>query len=630
MIGYQFLLEIDALNAANVAVTLRFCCKPVFTTSGYTWNPAAGEYVSTPCAWQPYIIDPGLFQVNLFSGSKLTGPSSYSYGEIILCNLKNIDEVSGPIDWLYTYKFYGRPVRMYVGLQSASFQGGFTQQYAAAIESMRIETDTISFTLRGRQAELDVPISTTAFLGNNSAPMGYEGDASLKDKLKPILIGRAINFTPVLVNSSKLIYAVSPFTVKPYTGFESLYFGAGLSVYDNGVEIYNAGQRSALETNDPAPGQFYTNDWGGYFRLGSPPVGTITCSAVTYRFGLNSHPKNLVSLAIARAEEVVATYVGLLSKRPTSGVNVSETYYAIDVGLFYGCTNSSPVTWTTGKSKNSVTKGTWANMPTAPEVGDAYYVINSGGSNGLKICCTLHNWTHVDDLSNYSTMFDSDTFTSYSDFGERGLYITDSKTVSSIIDELVAPLGYWYFTHTGALRFGKLADPSSMTPVYTLQASTNITSFSTAKSQDTRGGIPAKKVTVKYARNYTIQDLQTNVPTSWKQRVSRDNEYLSKSSALAALSHPLSEELILTTAKSSVSDTDLDLLRTLFCTDRNIITVGVITTEFLTASALLPGQCVHVDLEGRFGYTHAAPKHMIILGITLDYVKEIVSLILWG
>ena len=147
MLNYQFLLEIDALDASNDPVTLYFCCAPGFSSSGKSWNPN--------------IVDPGLMQVDLFSNGKTNGASTYSFGEIVLGNFKNTETLYGPIDWFKSFQFFGRPVRMFVGLASANYDdGGFTLAYTAIIDNISTEWDTFALSLHGRQAELDIPINT--------------------------------------------------------------------------------------------------------------------------------------------------------------------------------------------------------------------------------------------------------------------------------------------------------------------------------------------------------------------------------------------------------------------------------------------------------------------------------------
>ena len=506
MTGYQFLLEINAYNTTNqTEEVLRYSCAPGYTGGGYTWLP--------------YIVDPGLFQVTLFSGGKTSGGSTYSYGEIILGNAKASPSVlSGPIDALKDYVFAGRTVKMYYGLQGALFPSGFTCSYVATMSDATIGWDTVSLSLKGYQALLDRIISYDTFAGDGSP---LEGSSELRDKLKPILLGRAKNFSPVLVNAALLIYAISPLS-----GASIGQFNSGIHVYDSGVELYRQGRSTAILTDVPQAGSYLVSD-DGYLRLGSSPKGVITCSAVQHDLGLKATPPAIIEWIFTK--------------------------------LFI-------------------------SVPT----------INAASLTALYLA----------------------------DKKEAGLYLSAKATVSQIIDQLLAPTGYWYFNHAGEVVFGQLVDPSGITPVYYASSDTNIASWSRAKTQDTTNGIPAKTVTVRHEFNYTVitQPLPATavidmgwLATDWKATLADT----------ATKVHPNSEEMIIDTARGSL----VPSLIGLYTVPRELITITIIRSDFLAAAAVLPGQCVSVDLKGRF---NCSGKRMLVVGILINYVAESVQLTLWS
>lgn len=516
MNGYHSLLEIDALTAGGVPETLRFCCTAGFSGGGHTWHP--------------YIVDPGLIQINLFASGKISGPSSYSYGEIIIGNKKAPEDLTGPTDWLKGYQFYGRPVRRYYGLVTAPFPSGYSLS-VANIQNVDPLWDKFSFTLRGRQAELDTPLNTLRFLGNNVAPDGLEGDASLKDTLKPLLLGRVGReqaFKPVLCNSSKLIYAVSP-----ATGLAVDEMGADLHVYDSGVELGYAGKLTLanLQTTAPPPGQYYAAA-EGYIRLGSSPAGTITMSGASAGHALTSHPAVLITAALTMA-----------------GFNA----------------------------------------------GDA------------------------------KDMLDSNSFTAFADKRERGLYLTQATNISTIIDTLVAPLGWWQFTGPGKLLFGTLVDPAGLSHIYTVNGATNSKKISFAKTQDTPGGVPAASVSCRIARNYAVQtDVAGSVSADRKAWLGQEW----RTDSLAAVApHPLSVDLSFDTALTEAAPEIMTLLQALHTVPRELVLVDIGKKDFPVASTLLPGNLIGVNLQGRFDYSD---QTMLLIAITSNQRTEAVSLVLWG
>jgi hypothetical protein len=516
MIGYQFLLEIDALDGVGAAVTLRFCCQPGYSGGGFTWSP--------------FIVDPGLYQVDLFSGGKTTGPSSNSYGEIILGNFKNVSDATGPTDFLKPYQFYGRAIRMFWGLQGAAFPSGFTQGYSAIIETPTFSWDTITLPLRGPQKLLEQPLDPSwKFDGNNLLPDGFEGGAESAGKQKPYLLGRGFNLTPHCVNTSKLIYTVSPIYGIGVTDFNS-----DLHVYDNGVELFMEPLTGAIDVSAPLPGQF-TSD-GSYIRLGSSPQGQLTVSAVMRGQGMTSN----------------------------AGMLVKSFMDSIAPGF------TSAATYT--------------------------------------------------DLADYSA------FEKY----ERGIYVTDENTTKAqVIDQMLTPLGWYYFDNTGMMRIGRMAEPETLLSIYTLDSRVNIATINFRPTEDTTGGVPANTITMKYGRNYTPQpatQLAGSVTTDRKAILAA--EWKSNTDPGVNSSNPLKDEMIFETSFTGPAPTVLNTLKTLYQVQREIAEIQIINSEFIPAlTTITPGCCMTLVLAGRFGYV---AKKMIVIGITVSFVDRTVSVRLWG
>ena len=51
--------------------------------------------------------------------------------------------------------------------------------------------------------------------------------------------------------------------------------GTILRVWDNGVELKNAGRQADLENWVPVPGEYKCSPTHNLFRLGAPPVGKV-------------------------------------------------------------------------------------------------------------------------------------------------------------------------------------------------------------------------------------------------------------------------------------------------------------------------------------------------------------------
>lgn len=312
---YQYLVEIDAWNGAAVE-TLKFCGKPQF-----------GE------GWEPYLADPGLLKVTMFSNNKTFGTSTYSYGEIVFNNYANesIGQFSGPLDYLRNYSFDGRAVRVLQGDYDQPYNN-FTLVYTAAVDHISFDWNKITVSIRSRQVELNDNLDTGVFAGDNVLPAGVEGNATdLKDKPKPILFGRVFNAQPALCNTSKLIYAVSP-----KTGLAALYMGAELRVYDNGVPLSFGGvysDQADMEANAPDPGYFKVWEIGGYFRLGASPAGQITFDGCSYGRSVTAKASNLIQDVLTIADKGIAIDQSSFDAIAVSCPAENGVYYTADTPI---------------------------------------------------------------------------------------------------------------------------------------------------------------------------------------------------------------------------------------------------------------------------------------------------------
>lgn len=630
MLNYQFLLEIDAFTkTTHTPVTLRLCCAPTFT-----------NYTGDNGPWTPCIVDPGLLQIDLFANGKTTGASTYSFGEVVISNPKSVTTLEGPQDDLKNdYEYYGAKARMYVGLQAAAFPGDFIQAYTANVESINAvggSAQDISFSLRGRQAELDIPYAPAtpgdSFLGTcesaeSSGVAALEGISAQKDTFKPILLGRAKNFPLVCCNPYRSLYLATGLG-----GIDLSGLGGGLHVYDNGVELAYAGEMNKaamaapLQTNEQI-----TADAEGDYLANNPSVVTaIAAGVATTGFDFWVRYGQFSISASLRNYRVTADQL-YQSMDLTDYEDIVQRYYTDGADHFDRVGKAAGRTWPTVTTLPA--PGTYyASLEGYIKLGQEPSGILTCNATNYGLALTSHPKNLITAMLTAkglsSSMLDSSTFSSYGDQEERGIYLESPTNISDIIDSLVTPLGFWYFTHSGVLRLGQVFDPAGNTAVYTFRSTTNIVDYTITKANDTAGGVPANKVTLQYDRNYTIIEQpfgsinEQTIPTkSW---LAAEN---SKDSLAATFSFPLAEELVLDTALTGTYSDALSLLKTLYTVDRELIELEVIQSEFLAASALLPGQVVSLNLEGRFGYTD---KRLLIVGILINYVEESVKLRLWG
>lgn len=325
-----YLVEVAAYTGSSAEV-LRFC-----TGTGYTTGPA-----DTPANtfYEPRVEHPGLFRQDMFSPGATYGGSSGGYGEIVLVN------TDGGLDGFVDYGFDGRPCIVKQGVAGADYST-FATVITGTVEQAEVSWSRVTLRLKDRSVELDVPIQSTFYTGANVLPDGIEGTSELKDKPKPRLFGKCNNVTPVLVNTSKLIWQVSDSALQSIAG-----------VYDNGVLLTQAAgytDQADMEANAPLAGQYRVWLAGGCFRLGSSPAGAITADAIQGAAAANRTAgqiiKGLVVEKLGAGQVVEQSIIDLDTAAPytvgfytgDSSVDVSTALDAMcaSVGAWWGFDNS--------------------------------------------------------------------------------------------------------------------------------------------------------------------------------------------------------------------------------------------------------------------------------------------------
>lgn len=247
-----WLLEFNALDATNNSVTLRFA------SGGYI-DPVGNYY-------DLRLKQPSLYSINAYSGAVLASQSNTAFGESLLINS------DGGLDYLADYAVDGRD-----GKVSVVINGVVSELFKVTVESLAYEGNLISVRLRDPQSLLDLNHPVSVYAGNNVLPNGLEGVADdIAGQVKPKVYGRILNGTPVLVNTSQLIYEYHDYSISPAVAVTLN------AVYDRGV-LLTAGTNHTTLANfyaaTPAPGSYDT--YLGYFKLGADPAGTVTFDATS-------------------------------------------------------------------------------------------------------------------------------------------------------------------------------------------------------------------------------------------------------------------------------------------------------------------------------------------------------------
>ena len=279
-----YLVEITG-KASGVSTTYRYC------TGLGTYN--GGNY------YEPRIENTATSAREIFVDGQIGGKQTKSIGEMSLVN------IDGGLDSLYSVLFDGGNVLV------RYFDGSgdkWVQRYI--VDQVTFETRRIRFRLRDQEYKLNTPIQTSTYAGNNSLPSGLEGGPELTGMKKPRCFGVVNNMTPVLVNTSRLIYQVNDGAIYDIK-----------NVYDKGAAFTRGADyasQSAMESTAPAAGEYRVCKAGGYFRIGSSPAGLVTATV------WQASPPYYTTAA-QLAKDIVTNIAGI-----ASGSQVAADYTTLD------------------------------------------------------------------------------------------------------------------------------------------------------------------------------------------------------------------------------------------------------------------------------------------------------------
>lgn len=241
---------------------------------------AAGAVID----YNQYAFYPYYGSGNRFIDGRLRSAGSYSktiFSENALRGVMQIgalavtlDNTDGGLDSLADYSFDGQFAELFDNTAS-TYDWNVTD---CVLEQVLFSEKDVTFAIRDSRHKFDKPLMTKKYAGTNTgSPLaGIEGTAEdIKGQPKPLCIGRCFNVTPVLVNTSKLIYQVD--------AYDGLIGPWSLTVYDKRAALTQGADyadQAAMEATAPAAGQFRVWPAGGCFRIASTPTGMITCDVI--------------------------------------------------------------------------------------------------------------------------------------------------------------------------------------------------------------------------------------------------------------------------------------------------------------------------------------------------------------
>ncbi len=295
-----YLVEFSASTCASPLQDFGFS-----SGNGYVPPPVG---ILTVSWYEPRVLNPGTFERHLWQPERISGGG----GTVGTIELANAD---GALDALFDLQCDGQVVTVSRG-DDAAARPSFQTVFTGTIKAFSWTSTTLRIGLHDRAADFaELPMVVPRYGGTNALPAGVDGvEGDLKGRRRPLLLGRAENFAPPKVNTSKLVFELS---YKP--------IAAVLAVWEGGVAITAGSDRSSLATLLSTAPAAATYDWylgtagtdGAYIRLGSSPGS----NAITV------HAQEGATAADRTVAQLLMRGLGLSGLGGFDAVNAAESGY---------------------------------------------------------------------------------------------------------------------------------------------------------------------------------------------------------------------------------------------------------------------------------------------------------------
>lgn len=265
------------------------------------------------------ITDIGGTRRSTFDNGSTSGRASVDFGFVELANDDGVLDNWSDYGWhrallLKTLSSAAAPVSGAMLELKATVEGIASPD---ALHSLRL-------LLRGRMAELDVPLLTTRYLGTTvsvDSTALAEGDADLKDTIKPYAFGSNLNVPGILVNKPKLIYqfANNPHnSITPYDGG----INNGLT-FDGDV-----GSLTSLVQGEVAAGHYVTCLNNCAVRFGFAPAFEVTADLVEGAAASNRSAARVIQRMLPLVPTIVSSDID------TAAFDAFHAFNGAEVGIY--------------------------------------------------------------------------------------------------------------------------------------------------------------------------------------------------------------------------------------------------------------------------------------------------------
>lgn len=209
-----------------------------------------------------------------------------------------------------------------------------------------------------------------------------------------------------------------------------------------------------------------------------------------------------------------------------------------------------------------------------------------------------------------------------------GVYVSEETPVIDVINYLTSSVGTWGgFDRLGVFRMKQIALPIGSTTVSLTEQ--ELIDFDRLSISDTSNGIPAKRMILRWRKNYRVQnasELAGSVTIENKTQMGLEYRETSASDDTVSIKHPLASDVSINTAFYDEPTTETSRQFAIYKERRDRFKgVCKLTTD--TYELLTLGTPVLVTLN-RFGYN--AGKKFLVIGYTFNCANNKIDVILWG
>lgn len=598
-----------------------------YASRGYT---TPGSHPTIPNAYIEGRVDqPLLYRAELYGTDRTHGDSQIGQGEVILNN------ADGGMDFVRIgYGFDGRKIELYK--IDPSNLSSDTLVWRGIMGDFTLDFDQFTVAVYDMTYIFNRALQPTKFAGTNSLPNGLEGTANdLQGKPKPKVYGSVFNWSPPLVNTSRLIYQLSD---------TSLYAGYSMTVYDKHVALSAGISRVIGDFTSGASVATVSSIDTSLDQITFTAAHGFTTADPVHVDATTTLPGGVLNTRYYYARVISTTVISL---HPTA-TDATNNTNKVDI------TSAGAGTITVAKNRTPYGCYDWCS--------DASGSYIRTGSQPTLLTCDLANGSLVS-LDAVFGQIISTAQTAYSDINALAFVKVDrldstaqSMTVGFVFDqdmtiyqalqELCRCANASLQTYVGSssgmnqIVMQRLSAGGTSSTSLVLD-DTNILpgSLKRIQPQDDERGIPPWRVTCNYKRNYTVMTGADVAGAAAADIAFTSAEYRSIQNDLSTVLsyYPSSPELSTDTGLVAQADASTygSYLRTLLSPDTQMFTATTAVENFDTFVGLLPdtygillGETKVNVTNPRFGL--GAGKNFGPLAFTIDRQAGTVEFTLWG